>query len=86
MTARALAVALWVVLSIALWNGVFDILVTRGVKEYLYRHAEHALGRGPEITMDVIMGQTIRDAAIVASGWTLVIGAAGIYTALCRPR
>jgi hypothetical protein len=86
MTAKRLLVILWVVLSAALWNGVFDILVTRGVKEYLYRSAEHALGRGPDVSMNVIMDQTVRDAVVTASAWALLIGSAGLYTSLSRFR
>jgi hypothetical protein len=86
MTARRLLVLLWVVLAVAIWNGVFDLLVTRGVKEYLYRSAEHARGRGPEVTMDVIMAQTIRDGVVTASAWALLIGTAGLYSTLSRSR
>jgi hypothetical protein len=64
--------------AVVVWNGVFDILVTRGVKEYLYRSAEYALGRGPAVTMDVIMAETVADAAITASLWALFVGAAGL--------
>lgn len=71
---------LWVFLGAVVWNGVFDILVTRGVKEYLYREADHELGRGPAVTMQAIMRETVGDAAITASLWALAIVAAGTAT------
>jgi hypothetical protein len=77
-------ILLWILLSAVVWNGMFDLLVTRGVKEYLYRQAEHALGRGPDASMSVIMDRTVRDAALTASLWALLIGSAGIATALGR--
>ncbi|HSL21303.1 MAG TPA: hypothetical protein VK886_07200 [Vicinamibacterales bacterium] len=78
---------LWVVLAAAVWNGIFDILVTRGVKEYLYREANHELGSGPAVSMREIMNETVRDAAGTASIWALVIGGAGVLTTLqVRPR
>ncbi len=60
--------------SVIVWNGMFDILVTRGVKEYLYRTADHELGRGDAVTMGEIMGQTVSDAVVTASGWALFVG------------
>ena len=70
----------WLLVSAAVWNGVFDILVTRGVKEYLYRQADHELGRGPRVTMHEIMDQTVGDAAVTASLWALFVGGAGVLT------
>jgi hypothetical protein len=70
----------WAVLAVTVlvvWNGIFDLLVTRGVKEYLYRHAEHELGRGRAVTMNQIMGQTVADASATAWFWALFVGLAG---------
>lgn len=76
---RHWALLLWLGVAVVVWNGAFDLLVTRGVKEYLYREAEAELGRGPRVTMREIMDQTIHDAAITASLWALFVGGAG-YT------
>lgn len=73
-------VVLWVIVAAVVWNGVFDILVTRGVKEYLYRQADHQLGQGSAVTMHEIMDQTVRDAAVTASLWALFVGGAGLVT------
>lgn len=84
MTGKALSafgprpLALLCAVMIVVWNGFFDILVTRGVKEYLYRAAEHELGRGPAVTMDRIMAQTVGDASVTASLWALLVGGAGL--------
>jgi hypothetical protein len=59
---------------------MFDVLISRGVKEYLYRTAEHELGRGPSVTMPEIMSQTVHDALIDSSIWALLVGAAGVTT------
>jgi hypothetical protein len=69
---------LLLILVIAVWNGFFDILVTRGVKEYLFRAAEHELGRGPAVTMNQIMAQTVADASVTASLWALLVGGVGL--------
>jgi hypothetical protein len=71
---------MWIILAAVAWLGMFDVLISRGVKEYLYRTAEQQLGRGPAVTMPEIMGQTIREAAIDSSLWALLVGAAGVLT------
>jgi len=71
---------MWVVLAAVVWLGMFDVLISRGVKEYLYRSAEHELGRGPAVTMPEIMGQTIHGAAVDSSIWALLVGGAGLLT------
>lgn len=75
---------LWIGLAAAVWLGMFDVLISRGVKEYLYRTAEHELNRGPEVTMPEIMGGTIRDAVVDSSIWALLVGGAGLVTVYWR--
>jgi len=36
---QRIAVTVWIVLALALWNGIFEMMVVRGVKEYLFRAA-----------------------------------------------
>lgn len=71
---------MWVVMAVAVWNGFYDLLITRGAKEYLMRSAEARLGEGPVPSMAVIMAQTSHDAAITASIWAGVVLAAGWAT------
>jgi hypothetical protein len=78
-------ITLWVILAAVVWLGMFDVLISRGVKEFLYRNAEHELGRGPAVTMPEIMGQTIQGAVIDSSIWALIVGGAGLVT-VCRRR
>jgi hypothetical protein len=75
---RSLPYLLILLVSAVVWTGMFDILVTRGVKEYLYRTADHELGRGDAVTMGDIMGQTVSDAVVTASGWAVFVGGLGL--------
>ena len=68
MSARVLAV-LWLVLGIAIWNGFFDLYVSRGAREYLKLHADFQLGRGPEPDMAAVQAQAIHSGAWAASIW-----------------
>lgn len=76
----AWAIALWVALAIAVWNGFFDMLVIRGEQAYLLAQARHELGVGPRRTIDEVMTEAIRYARIVASVWAAVVLAAGAGT------
>jgi len=75
-----IAVALWLVTALVVWNGIYDVLLTRGVKEYLFRHALHEAGRGPGIPMAQIMDVTVRDAVWVSTLWSCIILLGGMVT------
>ena len=74
---RRLAVVLWLVLGAAIWNGFFDLYVSRGAREYGQLRVEHELGRGPEPDMKEVMGRAQRDGAVAASLWAVLVIAAG---------
>ena len=71
---------LWLLAGVAVWNGFFDILLTRGEKEFFMQRAEFELGRRPEPSLEGIMRQTRHDAAIISTEWALVVTAAGWLT------
>jgi hypothetical protein len=75
---RALAVAGWLLVSFCVWNGFFDILVSRGEKQYLLAQARHELGAGPKVTMDEVMSRTIHDGVRTASLWAAFVFAGGL--------
>ncbi len=72
---RHVAVTLFV--AGAVWLGMFDVLISRGVKEYLFRAAEHELGRGPAVTIPEIMDRARREAALESTLWALFVAGAG---------
>ena len=77
---QRLAVALWIVLAIALWNGIFEMMVVRGVKEYLFRAALYDAGRGPLTPIAQVMDPAIYHATWVATLWSSVIMLAAMVT------
>ncbi len=70
---QRVAVAVWVVLGAALWNAIFEMMVIRGVKEYLFRAALHDAGRRPFTPIASVMDPAIFNATWVATLWTSVI-------------
>ena len=78
--ARRLAVALWLAMAIVVWNGLYDLRITLGVRDYLMKQALHDAGRGPEVAISDAMHETVRDAVRVASLWSVIVLAAGLVT------
>ena len=78
--ARRLAVALWLVMAIVVWNGLYDLRITLGVRDYLMKQALHDAGRGPAVIIADAMAVTRKDAVMVASLWAAIILAAGLVT------
>ena len=72
--------ALWIVVGIVVWNGIYDLLLNRAVNEFLFRTAQHEAGRGPEVEMSAIMGVAIADAVWIATIWACAIVLAGLLT------
>jgi hypothetical protein len=78
--ARRWAIALWVAMAIVVWNGLYDLRITLGVRDYLMKQALHDAGRGPAVTIADAMRDTRKDAVLVASLWASIILAAGVGT------
>ena len=76
--ARRLAIALWIAMAVVVWNGLYDLRITLGVRDYLMKQALHDAGRGPAVTIAEAMHATVRDAVTVASLWAAIILGAGL--------
>ena len=83
MTARAgaaVGAALWLGLGIAVWNGFFDLYISRGAREYLQLAAEARLGQGPTPSMSAVMAQARHAGVVAASTWAAIVVLAGWIT------
>jgi hypothetical protein len=78
--AQKIAAALWIVLGIVVWNGVYDLVVGQGIKEYLFRQALYQAGRGPAISVASVMDPFVSWGAYVATVWASIITLAGLLT------
>lgn len=77
---RAGLAALWGFVGVAIWNGMFDLYVSRGAREYGQKAAEADLGLGPRVTMDGVMTGATHDGLVAASLWAAAIVACGWLT------
>ncbi len=81
MTERArrsrIAAAAWLAIAVIVWNTVYDLLMTRAVKEHLMRAAMHEAGRGPFVPLAQVMSVSAFDAvwkSTLAAGLILLAG------------
>lgn len=79
MTGRLIA-ALWLVVGVVVWNGFFDLYVSRGAREYGQLRVEHELGRGPDPDMTAVMARAKHDGAWASSAWATGVVIAGWST------
>ena len=77
---RRRAILLWLLVAFVVWNGIFDFVQTRGIKDYLLRTAMHELGRGPEVALPAAMHRVTREALWLSSIWAAAILLAGLLT------
>jgi hypothetical protein len=77
---QRILIAVWLVLGVALWNALFEMMVVRGVKEYLFRAALHDAGRRPFTPIAEVMDPAIYNATWVATLWTSIILLAALAT------
>jgi hypothetical protein len=81
-----LALALWVLLAAFVGNGIYDVLVARGIKEFLFRHALSESGAGPPVQLAPLMHTTVVRATGVGLLWAGLVLAVGFATLrLVRP-
>jgi len=80
------AAILWVLLAIFIGNGIYDVLVARGIKEVLYQHALSEGSSGGIVPLSAMMRTTVHHATAVGLLWAGMILAVGVATLrLVRP-
>jgi hypothetical protein len=84
--ARRWAIGFWIVMAVVVWNGLYDLRITLGVRDHLMKQALHDAGRGPAVTITEDMDATVKDAVLVASLWAGIILAAGLGTVVMLSR
>jgi hypothetical protein len=72
--------ALWVLLAIFIGNGIYDVLVARGIKEVLFRHALAESSAGPPVALAPMMRTTVHRATAVGLLWGGLVILVGVIT------
>ena len=71
---------LWLAVSVVLWNGVYDMTLGVGIKEYLFRSTLHEAGRGPRVAIAQVLDPFVFDALWVSTFWASLVMLAGLLT------
>ena len=82
---RAVLAAIWIIVGAAIWNGFFDLYVSRGEREYLQKRAEFELGLGAEPSIAAVMGEARDLGVIAATTWAALVTGLGLVTVFARP-
>ena len=77
---ESLAVAAWLIVGVLLWNGIYDMVLGQGLREYLFRSALHDAGRGPAMSIRSVVDPYIVDAVWIATFWSALVVLAGMLT------
>jgi hypothetical protein len=71
---------MWLAVGAVLWNGVYDMTLGEGIKEYLFRSVLHEAGRGPRVSLATVVDPFVFDAVWVATFWASLVTLAGLVT------
>lgn len=75
-----IAIALWVALGIGVWNAMYDQILEKGIKEYLFRSTLHEAGRAPQVAIATVLQPFLFDAVWVSTFWAALVTLAGLLT------
>jgi hypothetical protein len=82
---RRIAVGLWLVAMLVVWNVRFDRAIRGGVDRYLAQHAAWTRGDALRPSLEGVMAPAAAEGARVATAWTAPLLLAG-GVALARRR
>jgi hypothetical protein len=75
-----IAVGGWLLLGAVVWNLLYDELLLRETRRYLYYHALNQAGLTSAVSMPDMMAAAVRDSVWTSTLWTSIILAAGLIT------
>ena len=75
-----IAVGLWLIIAVVVWNGLYDLLLARSTQNYLFRQAIHQAGLGPWVDLTSALDVAVRDAAWLSTLWACLLLLAGLLT------
>jgi hypothetical protein len=75
-----IAVCLWLIVAVVVWNGLYDLLLARSTQTYLFRQAIHQAGLGPWVELTPALDAAVRDAVWISTLWASLLLLAGMMT------
>jgi hypothetical protein len=77
---QRVAVCLWIVIAVVVWNGLYDELLAKRTQTYLFEQALHLAGQGPWVDLTAALDAGVRHAALVSTLWAGLLFCAGLAT------
>lgn len=74
------AVGLWLLIAVVVWNGLYDLLLARSTQNYLFRTAIHQAGQGPFVDLTEAMDEAVVYASWISTLWASLLLLAGLIT------
>jgi hypothetical protein len=75
-----IAVCLWLIVAVVVWNALYDLLLARSTETYLFKQAIHQAGLGPWMDLTTAMDVAVRDAVWLSTLWAGLLLLAGLIT------
>ena len=77
---QKIAVGLWLLVAVGLWHAMYDQILEKGIKEYLFRSTLHEAGRAPRVPIATVLEPFLFDAIWVSTFWAALVLLAGLFT------
>ena len=77
---QRIAVSLWLIVAVVVWNGLYDLLLARSTQNYLFRTAMHDAGLAPAVDLTAALDYAVLDAVWLSTLWAGVLLLAGLVT------
>jgi hypothetical protein len=65
--------AIWFVVAVVAWNGLYDLLLAKSTETYLFQAAMHELGKGPAVDLRTSMEAAVWKAVWLSTLWSAVL-------------
>jgi hypothetical protein len=75
-----IAVGLWLVVAVVVWNGLYDLLLARSTQIYLFETAIHEAGLGPAVDLTTALDAAVMQAVLLSTLWAGILLGLGLFT------
>jgi hypothetical protein len=75
-----MAVGVWLLVAVIVWNGLYDLLLARSTQTYLFRTAMHDAGLAPAVDLTAALDYAVLEAVWLSTLWAGVLLLAGLMT------
>ena len=75
-----IAVTVWVLVALVVWNGLYDLLLARSTQNYLFRTAMHEAGAAPAVDLTAALDYAVLEAVWLSTLWAGILLLLGLIT------